>query len=246
MPSRRSHRPHAQQSTQSQIKQTQVRHEIASCRIGLGVAQGCHKGQTTQHAHGQGVRATWRARQCRSEKSCELCTCPPRPPRRHPRHQQRQPHIELFLHGQRPEMLERAGGLALGMVVDRPADGHPVFGVHRAGGHVGRNHLPSPPRYPHVRCSTDGDPRQAGGRQQAPGAAGVKAGQVYSSPGPHFPHEVPGSEVAGYDEKDVHADVAARDPGRPDMEGQDQEDGNGAQGLMSVRKASMSYELKMR
>ena len=128
-------------------------------------------------------------------------------------------------------MLERAGGLALGMVVDRPADGHPVFGVHRAGGHVGRNHLPSPPRYPHVRCSTDGDPRQAGGRQQAPGAAGVKAGQVYSPRGRHFPDKVPSDEVAGDDEKHVHADVAARDAGRPHMESQDQEDRDGAQGL---------------
>ena len=148
-----------------------------------------------------------------------------------PGHQQGPPQVKLFLHGQGPKVLQRAGRLVLGQVVDRPADERPVFGVQGAGGHVGGGGGPGGRWHPQVGRDADGDQGQAGGRQQAPGPAGVKGGQVDPARGRHLPQQVARDEVAGDDEKDVDADVSAREVGRPNMEADDQEDGDGAQGL---------------
>ena len=233
------HSPHGQQAAQSELVQAGVRHKVACCWVGASIKHCCTEGQAARNSHDQGVHAGgWgRLEQRRGRRSptatssSAILPGPPLPPCRHSRHQHWPPQVKLFFDGQGPKVLQRARGLVLGIVVHRPADEHPVLGVHRAGCNVGSCSSPRRRRHPHVGRNAHRHQRQACSWQQTSGAPGIKCGQVHSAGRLHLAHQVPGDEVARYDEKDVHANVPSCDVRGPDVEAQDQEDGDSAQGL---------------
>lgn len=150
----------------------------------------------------------------------------------HDQGEQRRPEeIELLLDSEGPEVQQRALLLPGGEVVGPLRDEAPVGGGERRHDHVvlqvgapQRNGQPGPGQG--HRAEDDG-----GGGQEPTGPPGEEVQKPDPAGGDRLTDEQAGDEVAGHDEEDVHADESARETRNPGVEGEDREDGDGAQPL---------------
>jgi hypothetical protein len=144
--------------------------------------------------------------------------------------QHRPDEVELLLDRERPEVLDGGRGRLGGEVVDLRERQHPVLDVARAGEDLLRRCRPLVVREQQHDRDADDEQHEHRRRQQAAGPADVEPPQ----PEPvavDVADDVTGDEEPGDHEEDVDADVAARHPVRPDVEGEDEQDGDGAQRL---------------
>ncbi len=167
---------------------------------------------------------------------------PPAPVRpaapRHPQHQvggegqQRTPHqVELLLHGERPEVQQRALVPPGGQVVGLLGDEAPVADRERRREHVV---LQVGPPQRHRQPGTEQCHRaehDRGRGQQPAGPAGEELAEPDPAGGGGLAQQQAGDQVAGDDEEDVDPDEAAGQPGDGGVEGEHGEHGQRAQAL---------------
>ena len=112
--------------------------------------------------------------------------------------------VELLLDGQRPVVLQRAGGALQVEVVHRAPRHAPVDDVGRGGDEVTTHLSPPATRQEDHREQRRPGERGEGGRQQSAGAARVEPGEVDPPAGPPLLQQEGGHEETADDEEDVH------------------------------------------
>ena len=187
-------------------------------RIRVRVEHGHHEGEHAHHRDEENHRQPAPAAE-------ELHAQPGRPEQK-----QRPEDVELLLERQRPVVLHH-GRVVRGEVVDRAEGERPVLEVEGA-----REDLPERVHQAGQRQDEqrrDGGEHEHGdGCRQQPAHALRPEGRQPDPPRPlQFAGQLAGDEVAGDDEEDVDADVAAGEAPRPEVVEHHEDDGNRPQPL---------------
>jgi hypothetical protein len=140
-------------------------------------------------------------------------------------HQQQRPDdVELLLHREGPEVLDRGGGDVLGEVVHRAVGQAPVHEVERRGDDVLAGDLPPVLRQDEAREHRGDDQDDARRGEQTFGAPGVEGDQRDGAAAVELGEQQSGDQEPGDDEEDVDADETAGQVGQPGVVEQHQAD----------------------
>ena len=124
--------------------------------------------------------------------------------------QDRPDDVELLLHRQAPEVLNRRGGGVLGEVVDGPGGQAPVDDIGRGRGDIPAEVAPTDLRQESPGQQGGGDQDRGRGREESFGAAGVEPDERDASGALDLTGDLPGDQEARDHEKDVDTGEAAR------------------------------------
>ena len=139
--------------------------------------------------------------------------------------------VELLLHSQGPEVLQRRGLATLVEVVGaEPGEVH-VRGEQRRPRRIHPQLLDAHQRQ--VRCGVDGrgEDDQRRGRQDPARPAGIELADANTAGRRGLTHEQLGDEVSGDHEEDVNADKASGEPAGASMGTDDEQHRDGAKPL---------------
>ena len=139
--------------------------------------------------------------------------------------------VELLLHGQRPEVLDRRRRLSLLEVVAPERREVHVRGEERRP-HAVRDHVPGADEVEQVlRRDRRHDQREHGRREDAPCAPRVEADERHAPRRERLRQQQPCDQEAREDEEDVDPDIAALEEGNSRVPERHEQNGDGAQAL---------------
>lgn len=142
--------------------------------------------------------------------------------------QERPQQVGLPLDGQRPEVLNGAGGGLPGQIVHGRAGQCPVLVVERGGTHLGEDVGPAWTRQPQTGGDHDGGEHDGRGRGEPAREPGPEGEEVDPTVALQGAEQGSGDEEPGEQQEHVHA---TGDPAEPDVVNGHQHDGDGTQPL---------------